>query len=466
MSFVPEIKRIDRYDFVVCGGGPAGFSAAVNAARKGLKTAIIEKQGCLGGVATSGGINYFLAGRKLQESTREHVRVVGGLFDEITDKLIAQHYAIEPNTINLDFNPFGWYPRMASGIVFDEFHMKTLMDNMCRDLNIRVYFNTSLVGSEVTGRNVTAVFVHNKDGFVRIEAAAFADCTGDADLGYMSGCSYYKGRDTDGLMTPASLEMVVEKVDGDELVTYQNEHQSPKLVEIIEDLKEKGIWSFPYEIFVCMQLMEKDIFLINTIRQVGVDGTCESSLSNALMNGREENLKLFEIMKTYFPGFKNARIRKISDWVGIRESRRIAGRETITIENALNGKHYANRIAATTYNFDLPDPLKPSYDPMMGDAKKPNATRKHIVIQIPYGALLPQEIDNLVFAGRCVSADREVLGAVRIMGPCFEMGQAAGTAAYYAIKNCKGNFSEVDITELQKTLWADGILDPETLPFD
>lgn len=466
MTFIPGIKRTDRFDFVVCGGGPAGFSAAVNAARKGLKTAIIEKQGCLGGVATSGGINYFLAGRKLNDSTREHVRVVGGLFDEITDLLISEHHAIEPNTINLDFNPVGWYPRMASGIVFDEFSMKTLMDRMCRELNIRVYFNTSVVASAVKDRKINAVFVHNKDGFVRIEATAFADCTGDADLGYMSGCSYLKGRESDGLMTPASLEMVVENVDGDELVTYQNEHQSPKLVEIIDELKAKGIWTFPYEIFVCMQLMEKDIFLINTIRQVGVDGTSEASISAALMQGREENLKLFEIMKAYFPGFQHARIRKISDWIGIRESRRIAGRETITIENALNGKHYDNRIAATTYNFDLPDPLKPSYDPMMGDAKKPNANRRHIVIQIPYGALLPREIDNLIFAGRCVSADREVLGAVRIMGPSFETGQAAGTAAYFAVRNCDGNFAEVDVPVLQETLWADGILDPETLPFD
>jgi hypothetical protein len=79
----------------------------------------------------------------------------------------------------------------------------------------------------------------------------------------------------------------------------------------------------------------------------------------------------------------------------------------ITLENALAGKHYDNCVASTTYNFDLPDPKRPSYDPMMGDAKNPNAVRKHVCIEIPYGALLPQNVDNLIAAGRCLGADRE-----------------------------------------------------------
>lgn len=460
-----EIRRCDEYDFVVCGGGPAGFAAAVSAARKGLKTAIVEAQGCLGGVSTSGCISYFLAGRKLNEETGEHVRVIGGIFDEITDRLISEEKAIEPNTIDLGFNPVGWYPRMASGIVFDDVSMKILMDSMCDELGIRVYFFSMLAAAQTDGRRITSVVIHNKDGFVRLKAACFADCTGDADLAAVSGCSFAKGREPDNLTTPASLEMLVEHVDGDALVRYQNAHQSPKLVEIIEHLKEQGIWKFPYEIFVCMQMTQKDVFLINTIRQIRVDGTNEASVSRALMQGRRENVELFNIMKRYFPGFEHARIRRISDWLGIRESRRIIGRSTVTIQDALNGLHRPDRVAATTYNFDLPDPLRPSYDPMMGDAKRPNAKRKHIVIQIPYGSLLPRELDNLIVAGRCISADREPLGAIRVMGPSMQMGQAAGTAASFAVQR-GGDFGDIDVAALQNTLWKDGVLDPETLPFD
>lgn len=458
-------NRTDHFDFLVCGGGPSGFAAAVSAARKNLKTAIIERNGCLGGVATIGCIPYMLAGRKLHPETKKHIRVIGGLFDEVTDRLIADGKAIEPDTINLDFNPFGWYPRMASGIVMDDLSLKILMENMCRDLGIRIYYNTDLIYAHAEDAQIQSVLVHNKDGIIEIQADLYADCTGDGDLLAMSGCPFRKGRQSDGLTTPASLEMQLEHVDGDALVRWQNEHNSPKLVEIIEELKKQGIWAFPYEIFVCMQMMEKDVFLINTIRQTKIDGTSEASVSQALQDGRAENLKLFHIIRTYFPGFQNARIRKISDWIGIRESRRLDGQYTITLKDALTGQKYPDCIGATTYNFDLPDPLRPSYDPMMGNAKTPNASRSHVVIRIPYRAMLPKRIHNLIAAGRLLSAEREVLGAMRLMANCFQTGQAAGTAAALAHQCAQNHFEAVDTAILRKTLFEDGVIDPETLPF-
>ena len=168
-------------------------------------------------------------------------------------------------------------------------------------------------------------------------------------------------------------------------------------------------------------------------------------------------------MKEHFPGFKNARIRKIAEQLGVRETRRITGRYTVTVEDALGGKKYPDTVAATTYNFDLPDPIKPSYDPMMGDAKKPHAERKYVVIRLPYRAMLPVGVNNLIVAGRCVSVEREVMGAMRIIGTCFMMGQAAGTAAALAKD---GDLTAVDTELLRNTLWADGVLDPDALPFE
>ena len=93
-----KIVRTDKYDLVVCGGGMAGFSAAVSAARCGMSVALIERSGALGGTATIAGINQLLGGRKLDKKS-SHVRVVGGLFDELTDRLISSGNAIDPNTI-------------------------------------------------------------------------------------------------------------------------------------------------------------------------------------------------------------------------------------------------------------------------------------------------------------------------------------------------------------------------------
>ncbi|HML48721.1 MAG TPA: FAD-dependent oxidoreductase [Clostridia bacterium] len=460
-----SITRTDRYDLVVCGGGPAGFACAVSAARKGLKVALVERSGCLGGTATGVGINQLLGGRKLNEASKQHVRVVGGLFDELTDRLIAQGDAVEPNTIPLDFNPHGWYPRMASGIVFDENAMKIALDDLCEAAGVRVYYNTVLTGAEKEGARIAAAIVWNKDGFIRLRADSFADCTGDADLACFSGCACDKGRDGDNLMTPCSVEMHLEHVDAHALVSYQNEHSSPKLVEIIRELKEKGVWTFPHEMFVTVRLVPTDVFLVNVVCLYGVDGTSEASVSRALADGRRECLKLFHVARAHFPGFENARIRKIGDVLGVRETRRIHGRYTVTVEDALSGRRYDDCIAATTYNFDLLDPVKHNYDPMMGDTRNPNANRKHVVIRIPYRSLLPISTENLIVAGRCVSTDREVLGPVRIMGPCMMMGQAAGTAAALSRKH-NGNFGLVDASTLRETLWADGVIDPDSLPFD
>ena len=459
-----KVIREDHYDLVVCGGGMAGFSCAISAARMGLAVAVVERSGCLGGTATNAGVNHLLGVRKLHPDSRKHIRVVGGIFDELTDHLIRNGNAIEPNTIDLSFNPFGWYPRMASGIAFDDTAMKIALDDFCEKAGVRVYYHTVLTEAECEGTKVKAVIVWNKDGFVRLKAGCFADCTGDADLAMLAGCPFSKGRKEDGLMTPCSTEMHVDHVDGHELVAYQNKHQSPKLVEIIEQLKKDGIWTFPYEIFVTIQMVEKDVFMVNTIRQVGIDGTSEFAVSKALADGRRENVRLFNIMREYFPGFKNAKIRRMTDYLGVRESRRICGDYTITIEDALHGKVYEDTVAATTYNFDLPDPLRPSYDTMMGDVKNPHAERKHVVIRIPYRSLLPQGKNNLIVAGRCVSAEREVLGPVRVMGPCMMMGQAAGIASAIA-KDCGCNYRNVNIQTLQQMLWDSGILNPDTLPF-
>ena len=350
-------------------------------------------------------------------------------------------------------------------MAFDETSLKIAFDEFCEKAGVRVYYNTIITKVEKQDNRISAVVAWNKDGFVRLQANCFADCTGDGDISAQAGCPFDKGRKEDGLTTPCSTDMHVDNVDADALVTYQNAHQSPKLVEIIERLKQEGIWTFPYEIFVTIRVVEKDVFMVNTIRQIGIDGTSEAAVSRALAEGRKESVKLFEIIKKYFPGFENSRIRRVYDTLGIRETRRIRGQYTVTVADALTGKRYEDTVAATTYNFDLPDPLRPSYDTMMGDAKNPHAGRKFVVIRIPYRSLLPQNADNLIVAGRCVSVEREVLGPVRIMGPCMMMGQAAGTAAAMA-KSCGWCFADVDVAALRQQLWADGVLNPDELPFD
>lgn len=483
MLFQKEFSCAETFDLIVCGGGMSGIAAAIAAAKRGLKVAIVESGGCLGGVATSCGVNQLLGGRWYNEATGEMEHTVGGIFDYLMGCLEVRGAAINPDDVDVRNNPHGWYPRMGAGYPIDGERAKVVFEEECLKLGIRIYYFTTVLDvymknfphvrsaerGAVSGycasaggaeeRRIKGIAVHNKSGIFGLEARYFADCTGDSDVTCFAGCETVKGREQDGLTTNSTLIMEVDHVDSEAYVAYQNKRQSPKLVEIIERLKEEGVWTYPFEIFIAIRLVEKDVFFVNTQRLLKLDGTNGDDITRGMIEGRRINLELFEIMKKYFPGFENARIRKIHDKLGIRESRRIVGREHVTVTDALGGRHFDSCIASTTYNWDLPDPEDPRRDVMLGATDKPHAAREHLYIEIPYGALLPKGADNLIVAGRCVSVDREVLGPVRIMGPCVGMGEAAGTAAAIAAWEDIG-FTAVDTDELRRLLREAGCLLP------
>ena len=246
-------------------------------------------------------------------------------------------------------------------------------------------------------------------------------------------------------MAAASLEMHLENVDYEKLTEYMRSTKDVRFIALINDLREKGIWKFPYDIFISVMLTENDTFMINTIRQVGIDGTDTNSVSQGIIDGRKENFELFSIAKQYFPGFENARIREIAPIIGIRETRRMIGEYTLTVEDLVTGVDFDDGIALSGYGWDLPNPKKPSHQPFLGVKRKSNIT------QIPYGCLLPKGISNVITVGRCISVEREVLGPIRVMGPCIAMGEAAGIATALAFQE-KCSYKKVDIHNLRKKL--------------
>lgn len=457
MKFSMEIERTDRFDVVVCGSGPAGIAAAIQAAREGLHVALVEQGGCFGGNMTSGGVCHLLGGRRWDESSRRMIREVGGIFDEITDRLIKDGDAVDPDTIDVHNNPFGWYPRMAAGIPCDLEALKLKLDEMVLANGVQPFLFTTIVDAQVEKGVVKQIVTYDQSGFRTFEAETFIDATGDAQLAYLCGCPTVKGRASDHLTTPATLMMHVDNVDMDAYVAYQNTHDQPKLIDIINDLKAKGIWTFPFEIYIAIELNDKDVCMVNTVRQIRVDGTDAASITASMIDGRRISRQLLDIMRAYFPGFEHARMRLTANRIGIRESRRIVGRALTTLEDALQGRRYDDEVLKTTYNFDLPDPERPSFDPMLGSVSNPNAVRKHVAIYAPYPVMLPQLVDNIVVCGRCVSVEREVLGPMRITGPAMMGGQAAGFAASLAHEGNRA-VASVDGSAIKKKLIESGCI--------
>ena len=169
--------------------------------------------------------------------------------------------------------------------------------------------------------------------------------------------------------------------------------------------------------------------MINTPRICGIDGTDGRSLSEGMQRGRAEALQLLAVMRKHFPGFAGARLKAVAPLLGVRETRRIVGDYVLTVDDLVSGRPFPDVIGFTSYGWDLPDPKKPSYQPMHEER-----IRKSPLTPIPYRIMVPRPIVNLICPGRAVSVERDVLGPLRVMAPCMAMGEAAGAAARQVVQ--------------------------------
>jgi hypothetical protein len=463
MKFEKDINLIESYDVIVCGGGPSGCAAALSARREGLKVLLVESMGQLGGMAVSGHVSHWLGGR-----TQEGEWVVGGLFQTLAKEASEKGYAVIPfPESGKDYHPYGWFNWFIHGIPLDPFSMDLFLDEKMEKAGIDVLLFTQFIDAILQHNTITYVVLYNRSGLFAVPVKTVIDATGNAEVAFRSGCETIKGRKEDGLMAPTSLIFHAYNVDTEELMAAIEKNRDPKFRDLIGRLREEGIWPYPYDIFICTQLPEKNEFYINTCRLVGVDGTDGESLSKGMRQGRKETHELMNIFRKYFPGFKEAKIKSIASQLGIRETRKIVGDYVLTVDDLRKDKAFDDCIGFSMYGWDLPDPNKPSIQPYADDQKTGFKAKveKGLTTPLPYRIMIPKSIDNLICPGRAVSVEGQVLGPVRVMAPCMAMGEAAGMACGQVIEN-KIAFSEINIKKLKdKLINVGAIVNKEQLPY-
>ena len=447
MLYTKKIKNEEKaYDLIVCGGGVSGFAAALAAAEEGLNVLLLERGACIGGVATQGLVNHILGGRTYKSG--ELITSIGGIYERLEKRLLEEGAAIDVNDVDFSNPPHGWFDTLAAGVIIDGEKAKLVFEQFLTEAGVDILYNTNIVDVvKESDHKIDGLIIHNKGGLSFVRGKYFADTTGDADICALADCPYLVGDETGGV-APASLELHVDHVDYEALSVYMRDTKDVRFRALIAPLREQRIWDFPYDIFISVMLTETDVFMINTNRMVGVDALDASSVTQGIIDARKENYKLFEIMRTYFPGFRNARIRSIAPALGIRESRRIIGEYVLTVDDLANEKPFDDAIAYSVYGWDLPDPKKPSLQP---DSDK----HKLLYTPIPYRCMLPKNIGNLIVVGRCISVERPVLGPIRVMAPCIAMGEAAGYATKLAL-DCDATYKGVDIVALKEKIVLKG----------
>ncbi len=420
---------MEIYDVAVCGGGPAGFIAAIAAARNGAKTILIERYGFLGGMATLSHVS------PITTFNKKGKRIVGGIPLEFVETM-EKHRGADTS-----------YP--SGRVPFDTEIYKLIAQRMTINSGVSLLLHSYISSCIIENNKIKAVIVNNKSGEQRIEAKYFIDCTGDADVVNMAGLSHRAAEDGEELQ-PMTLWFRLGGVDTDKLENMEMRYENVRSVNtrIREKLialgHEKAVPKFggPW----ILTTLRKGEATVNMSRFAG-DGTDVLSLTEAECLLREDVFKLVELLKENFPEFSNSYIMDTGTQVGIRETRRIDGIYEMTVDDILTSK-------------DFPDTVAKGGHPM--DIHKANSRAQDLrpveeEYNIPYRSMILKESDNLLVAGRSISVSREAFASVRVQATCMALGQAAGTASALC---CEKGLSvhKLDGSELNSILKKQGAI--------
>lgn len=417
-----------KYDADICvaGGGPAGMAAAVAAARQGASVFLAEAQGFFGGLATTALVPAFMPFSNGVDF------LAGGVGREIFDLCMEQ----------------GFYGRAAGSVGIHIEKYKRICDGLVtREPNITYSFFTNLIDVVKDGGRAEYAVFNAKSGTFAVKAKVFIDCTGDGDLCVFAGAPFAMG-DESGKTMPATLCTIWNGIDWND----KNFGDGSQLERAFAD----GLFTQEDRHLPGMWRIAESLGGGNIGHCFDVDATDEVSLTRAMITGREIIPEYEKYYREYLGrGYRNAGVAISGSYLGVRESRRIAGDYELNIEDFIARASFEDEIGRFSYPVDIhiAAPDKESYEKF----RKEHSTLRYEKGEsygIPYRILLPQTLSNVYVAGRCVSTDKQMQSSIRVMPACFIMGQAAGLGAALAAQNKTrtGETRAVDIEQLQQKI--------------
>lgn len=416
-------------DVLVVGGGSAGIAAATAAARNDARTVLVERYGFLGGTPVAGLVGPFMT----SYSSDGHEPVVGGIFQELVDRMVSAGAAIDPGKTEAG-SPWSSFITVGHAHV-TPFHPDALRHaaaDMVLEAGATLMLHTAFVDVHLARarRRVDGVVVLTKAGLAYQPATVVVDCSGDGDVAARSGVPFTTGRD-DGKRMPATMFFRIGGVDDDRVEAFAREHEArhpgERLYEcLVTAARTRGELRIPNDWINIYREPEPGVWRVNTTRLHDVDGTNPDDLTRAEVAGRRQVVHLLEFMRARCPGLERARLLEVAAQIGIRETRHIQGEYMLTRDDVVSGARFADAIARCSYPIDIHDPEGTRFS--LSPVEAP-------YYEIPYRCLVPAGLDNLLVAGRCFSATHEAAASARVVPSVYAMGQAAGTAAALSVRH-------------------------------
>lgn len=442
-----EVPVASEVDVAVVGSGCAGLGAAIAAARNGARVALIERLGFFGGCVTATMMDVFWMWRAGDQ------KAVEGIAMEMLRRLKSEMDGVQGEP--------------GERCYVDAEKYKLMADIMVQEAEIEPWLHSLAVRPYLDGDTINGIITESKSGKQAILAKVVVDASGDGDIAARAGAPFAMGRPQDGRIQPVSTSFLMTGIDVKTLQDWVNQHPGEKSFPTrVAEARTKGEWAIPRRHFVFHGIYEEtgELTGINATRVRDIDPTNVRDLTAAEIELRRQVFQVRDFVRNYVPGGKNAKVGAIATQLAPRESRRILGEYVLRAEDIVSGARFPDAIAKYPCFWDIHNPtgddiiyLRPANHPSSspGDRIDQIHLAKGVLYDIPYRCLVPQRIENLLTAGRCISADHEAVGSIRYLPASFATGQAAGTAAALA---ALGNVTprQLDVSVLRRRLSKQG----------
>ncbi|WP_290797798.1 FAD-dependent oxidoreductase [Flavihumibacter sp. UBA7668] len=400
-----------RYQPDVCiiGGGAAGVSAAIAAARCGLSVLLVERYGFCGGASVAG-LSGTICG--LFSSGTNRQQLVFGFADEFYQALIHRNGVTDPV-------PFG----KTLLVPHDAFSWKCVADDLLLQHHCQVLYHTQFLRAFLTeeGR-VSSLLLKAMDGFFLVYPRFVIDASGDAELVHSIGCATYYGK-KGSIQTPTMMF----KMGNVNMAAFTGVDPD-SINRMIAESHQAGKYKLPRHHVYLFPLPHSGEVLCNMTKITFPDGrvpigTNSADMSFAEMEGRRQAESYARFLIEHIDGFENAYLNDTGCQVGIRQSRSIEGVYKLSNEDVLLARKQGDAIALSAWPIELHGAERLEIHYLDND-----------YYTIPFETLVPIGATNYLVAGRCLSAEHEALASARVTAQCFGMGYAAGAAAALSVK--------------------------------